>query len=98
MAIVHLSSVVVRCTLNPSLATVYDVQDLSFSDRWGSFLYTCCRSLVCLPSCILAGIATTPTESASLGALGALFAATAYGSLSCQFCSVQWLRQAAFLL
>jgi tripartite ATP-independent transporter DctM subunit len=84
MAVVHLSYVVIRCTLNPSLAPAYDVPDLSFRERWVPFLIYVVPLLslfAIVVGSILGGFAT-PTESASLGALGALVAAAAYRSLS----------------
>lgn len=83
MAVVHFSYVVIRCTLNPSLAPVYDQPEMTFWERVKPF---CVYVLPLLSlfgvvvGSILGGIAT-PTESAALGAIGAVVAAACYGAL-----------------
>jgi len=86
MAAVHLSYVVIRCSINPALAPTYTVPETSLWERWRPFLIYVVPLLslfIVVVGSILAGLAT-PTESASLGALGALIAAAAYRSLSWQ--------------
>lgn len=84
MAVVHLSYVVIRCSINPSLAPAYDIPRLSFWERVKPFLIYVVPLLllfVLVVGSILGGIAT-PTESASFGAVGAIIAAAAYRSLN----------------
>ena len=84
MAFVHLSYVIVRCTINPSLAPAYDVPELTFVQRVSPFLIYVVPLVflfVLVIGSILAGIAT-PTESASFGAIGAVITAACYRSLS----------------
>lgn len=84
MAVVHFSYVVARCKLNPSLAPSYDMPDMTRWERIKPFL------LYVVPLLSLFGVVVgsimggfaTPTESASLGAIGAALAAVCYRSLT----------------
>lgn len=83
MAVVHFGYVVVRCTINPELAPAYDQPRLGLWERLRPFLIYVLPLLSLfgvVVGGILAGVAT-PTESAALGAVGALVAAAAYRSL-----------------
>ena len=84
MAVVHFSYVMIRCTINPSLAPAYDMPSMTLGQRlWPVMIYVVpLLSLFgVVVGGILAGIAT-PTESASLGAIGAAIAAACYRSLT----------------
>lgn len=84
MAVVHFSYVVARCTLNPALAPAYDLPKMTWWERVRPFLVYVLPLLSLfgvVVGSILGGIAT-PTESASLGALGAVAAAACYRSLT----------------
>ena len=84
MAAVHFSYVMVRCTLDPSLAPRYDMPPMSPWRRLRPVLVYVVPLLglfAVVVGSILVGFAT-PTESASLGAIGAAVAAACYGALS----------------
>ncbi len=84
MAAVHLSYVVVRCWMNPNLAPPYDLPRMSLWERVGPFLlyvFPLLGLFGVVVGSILGGIAT-PTESAALGAIGALVASALYGALT----------------
>jgi len=84
MSILFFLYVLIRCSLNPSLAPAYDVQHLEPWQRWRPFLvYVVPLFLIFIVvvGSILAGWAT-PTESAALGCVAALAAAAAYRSLT----------------
>ena len=84
MAVVHFSYVMVRCTLNPSLAPSYDMPDMTVWERVRPALIYVVPLLSLfgvVVGSILVGIAT-PTESASLGTIGAVIAAACYRSLT----------------
>ena len=84
MAVVHFSYVIIRCTINPSLAPSYDMPVMTKWERVRPVLIYVVPLLSLfgvVVGSILVGIAT-PTESASLGAIGAVLAAAAYRSLS----------------
>lgn len=84
MAMTHFSYVVIRCKLNPSLAPVYELPPMT---RWERIRPTLVYVVPLLGlfgvvvGSILGGVAT-PTESASLGVLGAAIAAALYRSFS----------------
>ncbi len=83
MAVVHFSYVMIRCTLNPDLAPAYDMPETTFWKRLKPTLIYVVPLLslfLVVVGSILVGIAT-PTESASLGTIGAVLAAAAYRSL-----------------
>lgn len=75
--------IVVLCTLRPHLAPSYEVERVSWADRLASLNYI--LPIVVLILLVLgtmfAGVAT-PTESASMGALGAFLLAAAYRRLT----------------
>ena len=84
MAITHFSYVMIRCRLNPALAPSYDVPDMTAWERWRPFLVDVVPLMslfILVVGSILAGYAT-PSESAALGAVGAVALAAAYGVLS----------------
>ncbi len=84
MAAVHFSYVVIRCRLNPSLAPRYDMPEMSAWQRIRPSLIYVVPLLglfAVVVGSILVGVAT-PTESASLGAIGAVLAAVCYRSLT----------------
>jgi tripartite ATP-independent transporter DctM subunit len=81
IGVTHATIVLVRCLINPNLAPAYDVPKTSAWERWRPFtVYVLPLSLlfVIVVGSILSGIAT-PTESAALGALGAIGFSIAYG-------------------
>lgn len=78
--------VLIRCSLNPSLAPAYEIESIGRWQRWRPFLvYVMPLFLifVVVVGSILAGWAT-PTESAALGCVAALTAAAAYRCLTWQ--------------
>jgi tripartite ATP-independent transporter DctM subunit len=84
IALVYVIYIVVRCHINPALAPSYAIAETSLWSRLGPFLINVVPLLglfVIVVGSILAGIAT-PSESAALGAVGALIAAAAYRSLT----------------
>lgn len=84
MAAVHLSYIITRCWLNPNLAPAYDIPQISLAERLKPFIVYVVplfSLLFLILGSIFLGIAT-PSESAALGALGALVAASAYRSLT----------------
>ena len=84
LAVLFFAYVVIRCTLDPSLAPGYDIETLSWRERLLPFIkYVLPLSLIFIVvvGSILAGIAT-PTESAALGAAATLIAAAGYRCLT----------------
>lgn len=84
MSILFFVYVLVRCSMNPSLAPAYEIERLEPWQRWRPFLiYVVPLFLifVVVVGSILAGWAT-PTESAALGCVAALAAAAAYRCLT----------------
>jgi tripartite ATP-independent transporter DctM subunit len=84
MATLFFGYVVIRCKLNPALAPSYDVGTLSWRERLVPVLTHVVPLFILFAivvGSILAGIAS-PTESASLGAVGAVLACGVYGALS----------------
>ena len=84
MSVLFFLYVLIRCSLNPSLAPAYEVERLEPWQRWRPFLiYVVPLFLIFIVvvGSILAGWAT-PTESAALGCVAALTAAAAYRSLT----------------
>ena len=84
MACLCIGYVVIRCHLNPSLAPSQDVQAMSFRERIDPFLkhvVPLFGLFVLVVGGILTGVAT-PSESAALGAIGALIAAMLYRQLT----------------
>ena len=86
IALLFFAYILIRCRLNPGLAPTYVQDDLSLADRFLPFLIYVVPLMtlfVLVVGSILAGWAT-PTESAALGAVGAVIAAIAYRSLTWQ--------------
>jgi tripartite ATP-independent transporter DctM subunit len=84
MAVLFFGYVIVRCWRNPAIAPPYDVAALSWRERVMPFVRYVMPLLglfVVVVGSIIGGIAT-PTESAALGAAGALVAAAAYRRLT----------------
>ncbi len=84
MALTHTGYVIARCTIQPSLAPAYDLPEMSAWERWGPFVIYVVPLLslfAVVVGSILVGFAT-PSESAALGAVGALALAACYRSLS----------------
>jgi tripartite ATP-independent transporter DctM subunit len=84
IGLTHASIVLVRCLLNPKLAPVYELPPMSFWQRWGAFFTYVIPLMflfVIVVGSILGGIAT-PTESAALGATGAVLFSIAYKRFS----------------
>lgn len=84
MSALFFAYVILRCSLDPSLAPAYDVQALSWRERLMPFVkYVLPLSaiFVVVVGSIIGGVAT-PTESAALGAAAALIAAAAYRRLT----------------
>ncbi|KIC48653.1 TRAP transporter large permease [Tateyamaria sp. ANG-S1] len=84
LAALYFFYVILRCTIDPTLAPAYPVEEISLRDRWVPFF----RDVVPLlgiffvvVGSIITGLAT-PTESAALGVLATLIAAAAYRALS----------------
>jgi tripartite ATP-independent transporter DctM subunit len=86
MSIFFFLYVLIRCSMDPSLAPAYEIESISRWQRWRPFLiYVMPLSLifVVVVGSILVGWAT-PTESAALGCVAALTAASAYRCLTWQ--------------
>ncbi|AJE44886.1 TRAP transporter large permease [Celeribacter indicus] len=84
IALSNVIYIVARCRMNPSLAPNYEIPVMSFGDRIKPFLIYVMplfALFMIVVGSIFAGIAT-PTESAALGAVGALIAAALYRSLT----------------
>ncbi len=84
IALLFFAYIVVRCRLNPGLAPAYVQEGLAPGDRVRPFLIYVVPLMtlfVLVVGSILAGWAT-PTESAALGAVGAVIAAVAYRCLT----------------
>lgn len=80
MSFAFFAYVVGRCTLNPSLAPAYDVEEYSIWERWRPFLINVVPLLgifVVVVGSIMGGFAS-PTESAALGCTASVVAAIAY--------------------
>jgi tripartite ATP-independent transporter DctM subunit len=86
IGLTHASIVLVRCLINPELAPSYDVPRTTLWERWRPFVIYVLPLMslfVIVVGSILAGVAT-PTESAALGAMGALVFSIIYGCFSCE--------------
>jgi tripartite ATP-independent transporter DctM subunit len=80
----HLTYVATRCWLNPNLAPPYEIAEMTLAERVRPFLVYVVPVLslfVLVVGSILGGFAT-PTESAALGAVGAVAISACYRSLS----------------
>ncbi len=84
LAAMFFAYVVIRCSLNPEIAPVYDVADMTMRERlmpFVKYVLPLMSIFVVVVGSIIGGIAT-PTESAALGAVASLVAALAYGRLN----------------
>lgn len=84
MTIVFIAFIMFICWKNPSLAPAYDVETTSWSDRIRSLMIGVMPTAILITVTILLmffGVAT-PTESAALGALGALILIALYRTLT----------------
>ena len=80
IGLTHAGIVLVRCLINPNLAPAYEIPPMRFWERWQPFFHYVLPLMflfVIVVGSILGGVAT-PTESAALGALGAVGFAIAY--------------------
>ncbi len=84
LAAMFFAFVTIRCTLNPEIAPVYDVADMTLRERlmpFVKYVLPLMSIFVVVVGSIIGGIAT-PTESAALGAVASLVAALGYGRLT----------------
>lgn len=84
LAIAFFAYIIIRCRLNPSLAPVYELEELSWRERLVPVLVhvlPLTLIFVAVVGSMFAGIATA-TESAALGVLASIIAALAYRSLT----------------
>lgn len=84
LAVLFVVYVVIRCIMNPSLAPMEDLPDMSLAERWRPFfIYVMPLSLLffVVIGSLLAGVAT-PTESAALGCIAAVALSLCYRALS----------------
>ncbi len=83
LAAMFFAYVMIRCSLNPEIAPLYDVADMTLRERlmpFVKYVLPLMSIFVVVVGSIIGGIAT-PTESAALGAVASLAAALAYGRL-----------------
>jgi len=75
--------IVVLCALKPHLAPVYEVEKFTWGERLASLvhIFPLLVLILLVLGTMFAGVAT-PTEAASLGALGAFLLAAGYGRLT----------------
>lgn len=84
MALLYATYIVGRCWLQPQLAPAYEVQRVSWGERFHDlirYILPIGFIILLVIGLILMGVAT-PTESAALGAFGAFVLAWAYGGLT----------------
>ena len=84
LATLFFAYVIIRCWLNPEIAPLYDVADLTWRERlmpFVKFVLPLMSIFVVVVGSIIGGVAT-PTESAALGAVASLVAAIAYRRLN----------------
>jgi len=84
LAALFFAYVIIRCTLDPSIAPPYDVSELTWGERLKPFfiyVLPLMSIFIVVVGSIVAGIAT-PTESAALGTIASLIAVALYGQLS----------------
>lgn len=84
IAMLYVAYVWVRCSIDPSLAPVYEVPQMSQWQRWGPLLINVIPLLgifVVVVGSMLSGTAT-PTEAAALGSVASAVAAICYGRLT----------------
>lgn len=84
MAILFLGYVIIRCTIDPTLAPSYEVEKLSGRDRWLPFfqyVLPLAVIFIAVVGSIFSGIAS-PTESAAVGCVAAVLVAAGYRALT----------------
>lgn len=84
IALVYIAYIIIRCLINPDLAPAYELEETTLWERLRPFLINVVPLLglfLLVVGSILGGLAT-PSESAALGAAGALIAAAAYRTLT----------------
>ena len=84
LAFLFFAYIIIRCTLDPTIAPPYDVSELTWHERLTplvKYVLPLLIIFIVVVGSIVAGIAT-PTESAALGTVASLIAVTAYGMLS----------------
>ncbi len=84
LAAMFFAYVMIRCSLNPEIAPLYDVADMTMRERlmpFVKYVLPLMSIFVVVVGSIIGGIAT-PTESAALGAVASLVAALGYGRLT----------------
>jgi tripartite ATP-independent transporter DctM subunit len=84
IALLFVAYVVVRCSMDPSLAPAYEVPPMLLWERWRPFVVYVVPLLgifVVVVGSMLSGIAT-PTESAALGSVASVLAGLAYRRLT----------------
>jgi tripartite ATP-independent transporter DctM subunit len=84
IALVYVAYIVIRCLIDPDLAPAYELDQTTLWERVRPFLVNVVPLLglfLLVVGSILGGLAT-PSESAALGAVGALIAAAAYRTLT----------------
>ena len=84
LATMFFAYVTIRCKINPEIAPVYEVGDMTLRERLMPFVKYVIPLLgifVVVVGSIIGGIAT-PTESAALGAMASMVAAIAYRRLT----------------
>ena len=84
MSVLFLGYVVGRCAATPALAPVYDVEKLTFGERWKPFfvyVVPLFGIFIVVVGSIFAHIAS-PTESAALGCVASAIACACYRSLT----------------
>jgi tripartite ATP-independent transporter DctM subunit len=83
MAVLFFAYVIVRCTIDPSLAPTYDVPRRGFRETFMPFVKNVLPLFgifIVVVGSMIEGLAT-PTESAALGAVASIVAAAAYRKL-----------------
>ena len=83
MSLLYIGYVVIRCSINPSLAPAYDLRQMSARERYRPFMiYVVPLSLIffVVVGSIIFGVAT-PTESAALGCLATVLIVAMYREL-----------------
>jgi tripartite ATP-independent transporter DctM subunit len=84
IALIYVAYIIIRCLINPDLAPAYELEETTLWERLRPFLINVVPLLglfLLVVGSILGGYAT-PSESAALGAVGALIAAAAYRTLT----------------
>jgi tripartite ATP-independent transporter DctM subunit len=84
IAILYVAYVVIRCSINPSLAPSYELAPMTGWQRWKPFVVYVLPLLgifVVVIGSMLAGVAT-PTESAALGSVASVIAGLCYRRLT----------------